>query len=166
MKYCKATTVNHPVSVAHKICLTDFNALLIVEGHISPVPPFTNNEIVLNLDCVETLLAIAANRNKNRSMDCAFGIANDDKSVQLMVLVELKLNHQNPNHVKREQLEEKVGGSISALTNVIPIYANYIFLFRSDRKEEAKNRFFRMNPKIPNEYFVMDINELQYTFFK
>lgn len=166
MKYCQVTTKNHPTCLANLTIIEDFNTLLAGEGHIGLTAAFTNGEVVLNLDSLETLIAIAhGNRAKTRSMDCTFGISNDDRSIQLMVLVELKLNHQNPNNVNRAHLEEKVAGSVSALTDIIPIYANYIFIFRSDRKEEAKNRFFRMNPRIPNEYFVMDLPELKSTFF-
>lgn len=166
MKYCQVTTVNHPTSLANLTSIEDFNTLLTAEGHHASIAAFTNGEVVLNLNTVETLIAISqGNRPKTKSMDCCFGIANNDRSIQLMVLVELKLNHQNPNNVNRAHLEAKVAGSVSALTNIIPIYANYIFLFRTDRKEEAKSRFFRMNPRIPNEYFVMDLSELQSTFF-
>jgi hypothetical protein len=164
MKYCRITTENHPVSLACPDCIEDISALLLKEGHIT-LFAFTNDEVVLNLDCVETLLALKGVRDKRKSMDMTFGIANDDRSVQLMVLVELKLNHLNPNNVKRDFLEQKVIESTAVLSNSIHIYANYIFLFRSDRKEEAKNRFFRMNPKIPNEYLVMDVEELYDTFF-
>jgi len=166
MKYCQVTTKNHPISLANLTIVEDFNTLLNAEGHVTSIAAFTNGEVVLNLDAVETLIAIAqGNRAKTKSMDCSFGIANNGRSIQLMVLVELKLNHQNPNNVNRAHLEEKVAGSVSALTNIIPIYANYIFIFRTDRKEEAKSRFFRMNPRIPNEYFVMDLAELKSTFF-
>ena len=166
MKYCRITTENHPVSLTYSDCIEDINALLVKEGHITPPLTFTNAEVVLNLDCVEARLAlIQGNKDKNKSMDLTFGIANNDRSIQLMVLVELKLNNSNPNNVRRDHLAEKVAGSFLSLTKVIPIYANYIFIFQIDRKEEAKSRFFRMNPKIPNEYLVMDTLELKTTFF-
>jgi hypothetical protein len=166
MKYCSITTQSHPVSLLYTDCIEGLNTLLVTEGHNNSTPEFNNGQIVLNLDRVEDYLAILHERDKNKSMDFTFGIANEDKSIQLMVLVEARLNYLNPNNVKREHLEEKVRGSSSALTSVIPIYANYIFLFRVDKKEEARSRFFRMNPRIPNEYFVMDIEELKSTFFQ
>lgn len=165
MKYCRITTENHPVSLTHIGCIEDINHLLVNEGHVGAAALFTNGEVVLNLDCVEALIALREARERSRSMDFSFGIANEDQSIRLIVLAELKLNHQNPNHVRREHLEEKVAGSILALTNAVHIYANYIFIFRSDKKEEAKSRFFRMNPRIPNEYLVMDLQELHYNFF-
>ena len=70
-----------------------------------------------------------------------FGIANDDRSIQLMVLVGYKLNLLNPNNVIIDFIEQKVSEAIAVLTTSIHIYANYIFLFRSDLKEEAKHRF-------------------------
>lgn len=165
MKYCKITTINHPISLTYPNCIEDINSLFIREGYASSQKPFINNEVILNLDFVESEVAPLANRPKNRSMDFTFGLSNNGQSIQLMVLAELKLNQQNPNQLKREHLEEKVAGSMGVLNNSIDIYANYIFIFRSDKKEEAKSRFFRMNPKIPNEYLVMDIEEFYNTFF-
>lgn len=165
MKYCKITTINHPISLTYPNCIEDINSLFIREGYASPEQPFINNEVILNLDFVESEVAPLANRLKNRSMDFTFGLSNNGQSIQLMVLAELKLNQQNPNQLKREHLEEKVAGSMSVLNSSIDIYANYIFIFRSDKKEEAKSRLFRMNPKIPNEYLVMDIEEFYNTFF-
>jgi len=166
MKYCQTTTENHPVSSKHFSCIENINLLLTNEGHIGTAVLFINDEVVLNLDCVEAIIALNDDdRERNKSMDFSFGIANDDKSIQLMVLAELKLNSLNPNHIRMDHLKEKVAGSILALTNSIHIYANYIFIFRTDRKEEARSRFFRMNPRIPNEYLVMDLAELHYTFF-
>lgn len=165
MKYCKITTESHPISLAHPTCIEDINLLLVNEGYDGTLVLFNSNEVVLNLDCVETKIANDEAKARSRSMDFSFGIANGDKSIKLMVLVELKLNQKNPNWVKREYLEEKVAGSALVLKNDIHIYANYIFIFRSDRKQEAINRFFRMNPRIPNEYLVMDLQELHDTFF-
>lgn len=166
MKYCRITTMNHPTSLAHPSCIEDINALLLTEGDIGTGALFTNDEVVLNLDCVEAKIAFYdGDRERNKSMDFSFGIANDERSIQLMVLAELKLNSLNPNSIRREHLEEKVTASINVLTNAIDIYANYIFIFRNDKKEEARSRFFRMNPKIPNEYLVMDLEELYYNFF-
>jgi len=166
MKYCISTTQNHPIANSHPQCIEDFNTLIVKEGYSSPTALFTAGEKVLNLDTVEALIALSqGNRNRNSSMDITFGITNSDSTSKMMVLVELRLNYTNPNNVRREKLEEKVSGSLSALTNAIPIYPNFIFVFRTDKKEEARNRLFRMLPRIPNHYIVMDLPELKAAFF-
>ncbi|MGE9310139.1 hypothetical protein ACLOAU_00715 [Niabella sp. CJ426] len=165
MKYCSETTTTHPTSVSCPHCVNDFNDLLSAEGYIASQQLFNMGEVVLNLDCVEATCAAAAGLERAKSMDLAFGISDLKKECQLMVLVEIRLNYQNPNNVRRDKLHEKVLGSIAALGSHLPIYANYIFVFREDKKQEARNRFFRMNPKIPNEYLVMDLDELKATFF-
>jgi hypothetical protein len=166
MKYCKNTTQNHPISLSHIGCIEDINSLLLNEGYDGIEGLFVNHEVVLNLDCVEASMALNdGDRERNSSMDFTFGIANDDQSVKLMVLAELKLNSLNPNHIRREQLEKKVSSSKRILNIDVYIHNNFIFIFRKDKKEEAKSRFFRMNPRVPNEYIVMDLDELRYYFF-
>ena len=57
MKYCIATTKNHPVSIKFPSCIVDINDLIFNEGYLGSLPLFTNNEVVLNLDIVEGFLA-------------------------------------------------------------------------------------------------------------
>lgn len=166
MNYCISTTQNHPIAQAYPNCIQDFNTLLINEGYVSSTTLFDNSEVVLNLDAVEALIALAEdNRNRNSSMDFTFGIANKEATSRMMVLVELRLNYVNPNNLKREKLEDKVAGSLLALTSIIPIYPNFIFIFSSDKKEEARNRLFKMYPRIPSSYIVMDLQDLKTSFF-
>jgi hypothetical protein len=166
MKYCISTTQGHPIAKAHPTSIEDFNNLLAKEGYTETTTLFNSQEIVLNLDTVEALIALnEGNRNRNSSMDITFGIADTNLANKMMVLVELRLNYTNPNNLKREKLEDKVAGSLLALTTVIPVYPDFIFVFQSDKTQEAKSRLFRMYPKIPNNYKAMDLEELKAAFF-
>ena len=95
----------------------------------------------------------------------SFGVAIENSTIKHMVIVELRLNYINPNNVRREELEEKAIGSIAALGSSIPVHDNFIFIFQSNLVEQARNRLYRMNPRIPSNYIVMDPNTLKHTFF-
>ena len=40
-----------------------------------------------------------------------------------------------------------------------------VFIFQSNKKQEATNRLARMYPRIPRAYKVLDVNELKGIFF-
>ena len=165
MKYSLITTQNHPISINHPECTEDINSLLKHECNSLVATTFTNAEIVINLDTAEAILAHNQSRQRNKSMDITFGISNVDLSIKMMVMVELRLNFENPYNLNRQSLEDKVKFSLIVLTNFVPIYPKFIFVFQAKIKEEAKNRFYRMNPKIPSDYVVMDLNDLKAAFF-
>ena len=165
MKYCRTTTLNHPVSVAHPNCIEDINTLIVREGCSRAVPLFTNSEIVINLDFAEELIANASGRLLNKSMDMGFGIKNSSSTKINMLMVELKFDVKDFYHLRRKDLEEKVAGSSLILGNIPPIYKLYIFIVKSDKIQEAINRLFRMVPKIDSNYVAMDIYQLKDRFF-
>lgn len=165
MKYNKTDTQNHIVSLAHESCLKDFNQIVLDEDDSISVLPtyFINDEIVLDLDCVEVNLAKSSGRNRNRTMDTAFVISNTSKMEVL--LVELRFNYQNLSNLNRIVLLEKVQGSILALGTSIAINGNYIFIFQPHLIQQAISRLQRMNPRIPNNYVAMDLARLIGNYF-
>jgi hypothetical protein len=166
MKYCRNTTLNHPLSQLHNNCLNDINSLIVNEGYQDINPLFTNNEIVINLDHAETIVAdIQGRKEKNKSMDMAFGIKNAVATKIQMLLVELKFNVKDVYSLKRTDLEGKVEGSSIILGDIPSIYKRYIFIVKPEHLQEAISRFFRMIPKIESNYIVLDIHLLKAEYF-
>ena len=166
MKYCKETTINHKVASFYSSCLQKINDILDCEGYPNKDKHqlFDLSTIVINGDKLEEEVALSIGRvEKNRSMDIAFGIKKN--SEVYIKMVELKFNCNNPSTLRNENLQEKVKGTIDALTEVLPIHYEYLFIFNPHIKAEARNRLFRMSPRIPNNYRVMDIYELKSTYF-
>lgn len=119
------------------------------------------------MDKVETLVSASLGRlEKNKSMDMAFGIVDpNNSSKKQMLMVELKFNMKDFYGLKKKDLEEKVTGTATILTESIPIYKQYIFIFKSQYLQEALNRIYRMVPKIESNYIALDINLLKDRFF-
>jgi len=165
MKYSNIITRNHPISLLYSTCLEDINILIVRDGYTGVTPLFTNNEIIINLDISEGRVASKENRSPNKSMDMAFGIANSDSSIRQMLMVELRFNYVNMKNLTRLELTGKVMGSTLVLGNTIPICGDFIFIFQPNLKAQAKNRFFRMDPKIGSNYIIKDIYELKAEYF-
>lgn len=164
MKYCHKTTTTH--SKIHSSCIVDINDLIIKEGYIGINPLFTNTEVVINLDAAEALESAAVGRKeKNKSMDMAFGISNYASTKRQMLLVELKFNVTDLYALKKTDLEEKVAGSSLILLNEPSIYQQFIFIFKTEHLQEAISRLFRMVPRIDSKYVALDINLLKANFF-
>lgn len=164
MKYCKATTQNHPVSLAHQICLEDINMLIVEEGYSETNLLFTNAEIVMNLDKVKKIIAKSENRDEEKSMDMAFGLVNTDSSYNEMLMVELKFNYENNlRNLNVNDLKEKIIGSKNILTEVVPVSNDYIFIFKPNHKEEARSKFFRSG--FARNFIAMDIPQLKAKYF-
>ncbi len=149
MKYCSTTTLTHNVATTYKNCIEDINSFIAKEGHSSPLPLFTNSEIILNMDKAEILVSDSLGRKeKNKSMDMAFGITDpNNSSKKQMLIVELKFNMTEFYGLRKQDLEGKVLGSTAILANEPPIYKKYIFIFKAQHLQEALNRMYRMVPK-------------------
>lgn len=164
MKYCKTLTLKHIESINKSECLKNFNNLIVQEGYDGLKKVFSKEIVVLDLDCVESKNAINEKRTNRSSMDCTFAIKNEITGDFEMLLVELRFNYINMRNLTRIKLLDKVKGSTIALGNSVKINEYNIFIFKSDLKEQAKSRLFRMLPKIPNNYVVMDIFDLKASY--
>ncbi len=164
MSYCRTTTENHSVAISHPSTLKDFNIINAKEGYSGPAV-FTNGEIVIDMDEAEAIISRNEGRVRRRSMDISFAVDNLNLSGKEMVLVELRYNYVNMQNLSRTILEEKVIGSLNVIGTSVPIYTDYIFIFQSNLIQQARSRFFRMNPRINSNYVVMDINDLKVLFF-
>ena len=161
MKYDKLTTKNHNVSKQYLCCLEDFNKIVHREDNElknKQISQLVSDVEVLDLDCEEEKRCIPNNIQRNKTMDIAFAIS-DSHNIEIL-LVEFRFNFKNPNNMKKEDLEGKVSGSKSILENSVKINDKYIFIFKSNLMQQAKNRIHRINPEFPNNYIVMDLDGL------
>lgn len=166
MKYSKSGTLSHIVSINNPKCLINLNDLILTEGYDGTEVVFNEDVTVLNMDCVEINNARnEENRNRNSSMDCAFAIKEEINESVEMLLIELRFNYKSLKNLKQDKLLSKVSGTTLVLGNSFSISNNYIFIFNSNLKAQARSWFFRKFPTIPRNYMVMDIFELKLNFF-
>lgn len=165
MKYSRTETLRLSNLINQNLCLEYLNELISDEGCSSPHPIFVNNEIVLNMDCVEADLANAGGRLRDKSMDSAFVIIDNTGTISEILLVEFRFNYVNLKNLNRNELLGKVSGSTSALNPLSNIHNQYVFVFKSSLKNQAISRLNRMNPRIPTHYIAMDINDLRSNYF-
>jgi len=164
MEYNKVETENHIVSRTYFCCIKDFNRIILEEDDSLSVLPTVFTDIkVIDLDCVEIEKARREHRNRNRTMDSTFAIS--DSSSLEMLLVEFRFNYTNLANLNRLILLEKVTGSESILGNSVRIHRYYIFIFKPHLVQQAINRLQRMNPRIPNNYIAMDLNQFLLMYF-
>jgi hypothetical protein len=165
MKYSKESTLKHSVSLNRTECLKAFNDLNIAEGYSGITDLFSSDVFVLDLDCVEAKIAADEHRIRRSSMDCTFAIEIEETDSYEMLMVELRYNYLNLQNLTRTKLLDKVSGSTLALGNSVIISNIFIFIFTTALKEQARSRLFRMIPRVPNNYVVMDIYELKAQYF-
>ena len=159
MKYNNIETKKHPLSQSYSCCIKDFNDVIFCEDQaLKSTPNIVSDVEVLNLDCAEEKRCDPNNIQRNKTMDIAFAIS-DSLNIEIL-LVEFRFNYINPYNMKKGHLEGKVSGSKSILGNSVKINDNYIFIFKPNLIQQARNRMHKMNPKIPNNYIVMDLDGL------
>ncbi len=165
MKYSRELTHNLSITMNKLECIEIFDDLNLNDGFVETPDLFEYDTIVLNMDCVETRNAFAEHRDNRRSMDCAFGIESNETIDQEILMVELRYNYLNLKNLTRQELIEKVAGTTLALGGSVQIHKESIFIFQKSLKEQARSRLFRMNPRVPSEFIVMDIYELKTLYF-
>ena len=165
MKYCQTTTENHPLALAHPQFVEDINAIAMAEGHTPPPVVFSNTETAINLDKAKRPVFIAEGVDLPKSMDMTVGLKSDDALQKEMLLVDFKLNVDNPNRIKEIDLKGKVDGSILLLGSSIPIHGFNVFIFKNNIVEQAKNRLARRFCTLPATYIAMDLHTLKATYF-
>ncbi len=98
-------------------------------------------------------------------MDSAFIIEDINGTNHEIVFVEYRFNYENLSNLKKQDLFGKVVGSKAALNQPSNIHSNYYFVFNSGLKQQAKNRFNRMNPAMPQHYVAADMHDIKNLFF-
>lgn len=164
-KYSKVETLSLAKRINKEQCLVDLNNLIINEGFSGTVPIFIQNEIVIDMDCVEKIVADEERRNRNKSMDCVLVIIDSVNSTKEILMVEFRFNYINMRNLDRNSLYGKVDGTKINLLNELNICNEYLFIFNSNMKQQAINRFRRMIPNLPINYIVLDIDDLKLRYF-
>ena len=61
MKYSKISTIKLGIQMGFKDCLSNLNSLIVKDGCLETMPFFNANDIVLDMDCVESKIAKTEN---------------------------------------------------------------------------------------------------------
>lgn len=165
MKYNHIHTITNSVSQTHPQCLKLIDEIILKDDDsISTLVNMFDTSKAIDVDSVETCLASLEKRNEKKTMDLAFSIS--DSNATEIQLVELKLNVKNTSTLIQKDLMGKFDGAtnIFVLHN-LSVKDICIFIFQSNKKQEAINRLARMDPKIPRKYKVLDLQELKNTYF-
>jgi hypothetical protein len=163
MKYRKPKTESHIVARTYPSCLVDIDQLIFKDDDsLLEIGNEFDNSDVIDLDGVEILRAQNEKRNRKSTMDCTFAISDDSKTE--MLLVEFRFNYENLKNLNRNKLVDKVECSREILGDSIPINENRIFIFQKALKAQAESRLYRMYPRVPNNYVVMDLDDLKQFF--
>lgn len=160
MRYSKFKTLKLAVNLQKQDCLQNLNTLVVAEGCTEAMPFFTNNEVIIDMDCVERKVAASNGRLQFKSMDSAFVNYIDE-----IVLVEFRFNYVNMKNLDKVSLFGKVSGSTAALTGYGNIHNRYFFIFNSTLKNQAIRRFRDMNPSMPQNYIATDLIDLKAIYF-
>lgn len=145
MKYCKTTTQDHGLYRSYPSCRIKMCEIVANEGGQGRL---FSNEVVLNLDAIEELLARHDRRNKRNTMDITFGYSEQNGNGRInnkcMCLVDFKYRVANVLNLKKTELEDKVNGSIGIIGREIPIHKGYYFVFKKEIDAQARNRIARL----------------------
>lgn len=165
MKYNKNETLNHIVSQKYPCCIKDYNDIILSEDDLLVSKPSYFKDVeAIDLDCVEIETAKLERRPiVHSTMDSAFAIS--DVNNLEMLLVEFRFNYSNLSNLLRKKLLDKVSGSIVILGTSIKINDTYIFIFKPNLVQQARSRFRRMNPQLPNNFIAMDLIDLKTQYF-
>lgn len=163
MKYSKQKSASHIIAQTYPSCFVDIDQLIFKDDDsLLQVGNEFDNSDVIDLDGVEILRAQRERRNQKSTMDCAFAISDDSKTE--MLLVEFRFNYVNLQNLNRNKLVDKVECSHEILGDSVPINENSIFIFQKNLKAQAQSRLYRMYPRVPNNYLVMDLDDLKQFF--
>ncbi len=158
-KYNKKCTIEHELACRYRESIEKIGDVINEEGEKNT--QFTN-QICLNIDKVEKLLAKKEKRNANKTMDTTFAISSGKKHE--MLLCEYRLNYKKPENISKKDLNDKISYSKSLLGNQPAVHNVYIFVFNTKIKAQALNKIRRIFSN-KNTVSVVDIQELKKIYF-
>lgn len=187
MKYNQVETINNNVSSKFPKCLKLFDEInLKDDDELLEIDGLFGDKKVIDVDDVEIHLArLECKRKLNSTMDLAFliydrvGLSPKDKpkfenidklfytrSKCKVQLVELRLNFREIQNLKREKLKNKLLGSTYIFSKYqMPINDHYIYVFKENMVQQARNRMGRMLPEVFWKYEVTDLKCLKRDYF-
>lgn len=168
-KYNRQATHDHEASVKYPSCLKSLEHLILkdyngltqseLKSFFSSDPADYN---ILSIDDVEILIAKSEKRNRNCTVDSAFVINKDDE--YRILLVEFRFNYENVQNLKRIDLLNKISGSQNILKDTLSYHDKIYFVFDEKLKQLAKNRLMRMNPRVPQSFEAINLQDLAVYF--
>ncbi|EKY11255.1 hypothetical protein HMPREF9075_00773 [Capnocytophaga sp. oral taxon 332 str. F0381] len=176
MTYNKTATLNHPIAKSYPSCLKDLDMIILTnDNQLKTKTNYFLEVITIDLDAVQEEIAIRDKKDKDSSTDTFF-IAIDTKKKSKCILVELKLNVENPynyfnKNKNREDLRKKIIDSITLLGKTISIHQEYFFIFKlynpkgSPVLDIAKRILFNIAQQNHQNYIALSLEELKQRFF-
>ncbi|ATR79058.1 hypothetical protein [Moraxella osloensis] len=165
MKYDFNNTIFNNLVATYPNCLENLDDIVFKDDNDMHVKQINfPNVFVLNLDIAEINRCQILACNRSRTMDLSFFVS--DKTSLEIQLVELRFNYKNLSNLNRKVLDEKIIGSKNLLCNINFSFSNkFIFIFKKNLIQQARNRLNRMKPIVPSSYVIMDMIELKKEFF-
>ncbi|MFV0581295.1 MAG: hypothetical protein ACK5N4_04545 [Parabacteroides gordonii] len=121
---------------------------------------FCDEETCLNLDKIEK---VQHKQTPQATMDLTIGLSPNQKTRQ-MLLVELRFNYKCPQNIKKQDIIDKIAHSKELLTGSV-IYPEYIFIFKDNICNQARNHFFRLFSGKKTNCCIMSESEFYSLFF-
>lgn len=156
MKYCKATTLQHPLAKRYPACLQELWSCIKQEGGKGTL--FCHKEICINLDEVEKQ---TGRGDREATMDVTVGLSKEGKNRE-MLLVEFRFRYKSPRNISEANIRDKINHSRDLLEGTVS--RDYIFIFTSN-KNEARSHFNRLFRGKKVSCRIMDEDEFYATYF-
>ena len=187
MNYSKTETLNHFIAKNYPSCVKDLDMIIQTNdnqlktklNHFAEVIAIdldaVQEEIAIDLDAVQEEIAIRNKKDKDSSTDIFFVVI-DTNDKRKCILVELKLNVENPYNYfnknrNREDLKKKIVDSIALLGETTDIHQEYYFVFKvynlkgSPVLDIAKRILFNISQQNQQNYIALSLDDLKQHFF-
>ena len=176
MNYSKTETLNHFIAKNYPSCVKDLD--MIIQTNENQLKTKLNHfaeVIAIDLDAVQEEIAIRNKKDKDSSTDIFFVVI-DTNDKRKCILVELKLNVENPynyfnKNKNREDLKKKIVDSIALLGETTDIHQEYYFVFKvynlkgSPVLDIAKRILFNISQQNQQNYIALSLDDLKQHFF-
>lgn len=166
MRYSNQETKNLATFIGYPESLEDINTIISRDGCLEAMPFFINEEVVIDMDCVEKKIARSEGRCNNKSMDSAFVALDADGNCSI-VFVEYRFNYQSMKNLRAKDLRGKKKFSHKNLVDlgVTNFHNKYYYIFNDNLKEQARRYFRSLYPSMPNNFIPLTIIDLKTIFF-
>ena len=176
MNYSKTEILNHFIAKNYPSCVKDLD--MIIQTNDNQLKTKLNHfaeVIAIDLDAVQEEIAIRNKKDKDSSTDIFFVVI-DTNDKRKCILVELKLNVENPynyfnKNKNREDLKKKIVDSIALLGETTDIHQEYYFVFKvynlkgSPVLDIAKRILFNISQQNQQNYIALSLDDLKQHFF-
>lgn len=114
MKYCKATTLQHPVAKKYPVCLQELLSCIKQEGR----------------------------GDREATMDVTVGLSHEGKNRE-MLLVEFRFRYKSPRNISEANIRNKINHSRDLLGGTVSKDYIFIFTSNKNEARSHFNRLFR-----------------------